>query len=109
MIFLCSGAASRGKTTRLERNKSPNCLVVDKDASDDNSVVARHPDTMESLQLFSYPPQGMAHLPDSLALESPNQRAPVGNLDASLGKSGGVACDYDLAGEEFWPYFFSVA
>ena len=47
----------------------------------------------------------MPHLPKSLALEGPKPRAPVGNMDASLGKSGGIACGSDLAGEEFWPFF----
>jgi len=39
-------------TAILERKKSPNRLVVDEATSDDNSVVALHPDTMERLQLF---------------------------------------------------------
>ncbi|CAM0955817.1 unnamed protein product [Alopecurus aequalis] len=38
----------------LERKKSPNRLVVDEavTGNDDNSLVALHPDTMETLQLF---------------------------------------------------------
>ena len=104
-MFRCSKSRKDYLTPILERKKSPNRLVVDEAANDDNSVVALHPDTMERLQLFCYPPQGMPHLPDSLSLEGPNTRAQVGNLDASLGKSGGVACGSDLAGGEFWPFF----
>ncbi|KAB2614616.1 hypothetical protein D8674_021204 [Pyrus ussuriensis x Pyrus communis] len=39
-------------TAILERKKSPNLLVVDEAVSDDNSVVAMHPETMEKLQIF---------------------------------------------------------
>ncbi len=39
-------------TAILERKKSPNRLVVDEAVNDDNSVVALHPKTMETLQLF---------------------------------------------------------
>ncbi|XP_056171148.1 cell division control protein 48 homolog A-like isoform X2 [Syzygium oleosum] len=33
-------------------NQAPNCLVVDNDINDDNSVVSLHPETMKKLQLF---------------------------------------------------------
>jgi len=40
-------------TAILEKKKSPNRLIVDEQtANDDNSVVALHPTTMETLQLF---------------------------------------------------------
>lgn len=39
-------------TAILERKKAPNRLFVDEAANDDNSVVAIHPTTMETLQLF---------------------------------------------------------
>jgi len=39
-------------TAILERKKAPNRLFVDEAANDDNSVVAIHPNTMETLQLF---------------------------------------------------------
>lgn len=39
-------------TAILEKKKSPNRLLVDEAVQDDNSVVALHPDTMETLQLF---------------------------------------------------------
>ena len=35
--------------------------------------------------------------PDYPAMEGPNPRAQVGNMDAGLGKSGGVACGFDLS------------
>lgn len=39
-------------TAILERKKSPNRLVVDEAVNDDNSIVAMHPQTMETLGLF---------------------------------------------------------
>ena len=39
-------------TAILERKKSPNRLLVDDATNDDNSVVALHPSTMETLELF---------------------------------------------------------
>jgi transitional endoplasmic reticulum ATPase len=39
-------------TAILDRKKSPNRLVVDDAVNDDNSVVAIHPKTMDTLQLF---------------------------------------------------------
>ncbi|KAG7669336.1 hypothetical protein KSW81_007492 [Nannochloris sp. 'desiccata'] len=39
-------------TAILERKKSPNRLLVDDAVNDDNSVVALHPKTMETLELF---------------------------------------------------------
>lgn len=39
-------------TAILDRKKSPNRLVVDDAVNDDNSVVAIHPNTMDTLQLF---------------------------------------------------------
>ncbi|VAH18244.1 unnamed protein product [Triticum turgidum subsp. durum] len=39
-------------TAILERKKSPNRLVVDEATNDENSTVALHPDTMDSLELF---------------------------------------------------------
>jgi len=39
-------------TAILERKAAPNRLVVDEAIQDDNSVVALHPDTMETLELF---------------------------------------------------------
>lgn len=39
-------------TAILERKKSPNRLIVDDALNDDNSVVALHLKTMETLQLF---------------------------------------------------------
>ena len=88
----------------VERKKSPNRLMVDEAANEDNSVVALHPNTIERLQFFRRPPQGMPNLSDSPALVGPNPRAQVGNMDSGLRKSGGVPCGFDLSGEEFWPY-----
>eukprot|EP01118_Nematostelium_gracile_P001143 TRINITY_DN1117_c0_g1_i1.p1 TRINITY_DN1117_c0_g1~~TRINITY_DN1117_c0_g1_i1.p1 ORF type:complete len:803 (-),score=290.31 TRINITY_DN1117_c0_g1_i1:36-2444(-) len=48
-------ADSKGKdfsTAILERKKSPNRLLVDEAANDDNSIISLHPATMEKLQLF---------------------------------------------------------
>lgn len=39
-------------TAIMQRKASPNRLVVDEAVNDDNSVVALHPKTMETLQLF---------------------------------------------------------
>uniref|UniRef100_A0A7R9YRS6 Cell division cycle protein 48 n=1 Tax=Chlamydomonas euryale TaxID=1486919 RepID=A0A7R9YRS6_9CHLO len=39
-------------TAILQRKKSPNRLLVDEAVNDDNSVVALHPKTMDTLQLF---------------------------------------------------------
>jgi transitional endoplasmic reticulum ATPase len=39
-------------TAILERKKAPNRLIVEEAVQDDNSVVALHPDTMETLELF---------------------------------------------------------
>lgn len=39
-------------TAILQRKKSPNRLIVDEAVNDDNSVVALHPKTMDTLQLF---------------------------------------------------------
>eukprot|EP00889_Picochlorum_renovo_P000234 jgi/Picre1/27264/NNA_000233.t1 len=39
-------------TAILEKKKSPNRLLVDEAVNDDNSVVALHPNTMETLELF---------------------------------------------------------
>eukprot|EP01125_Pyxidicula_operculata_P005660 TRINITY_DN1984_c0_g1_i1.p1 TRINITY_DN1984_c0_g1~~TRINITY_DN1984_c0_g1_i1.p1 ORF type:complete len:808 (-),score=274.38 TRINITY_DN1984_c0_g1_i1:119-2542(-) len=39
-------------TAILEKKKSPNRLIVDEATQDDNSVIALHPDTMETLELF---------------------------------------------------------
>jgi transitional endoplasmic reticulum ATPase len=39
-------------TAILDRKKAPNRLVVEEAVQDDNSVVALHPDTMETLELF---------------------------------------------------------
>ncbi|KAG1660302.1 hypothetical protein FOA52_003323 [Chlamydomonas sp. UWO 241] len=39
-------------TAILVKKKSPNRLMVDEAVNDDNSVVALHPKTMDTLQLF---------------------------------------------------------
>lgn len=47
------GASKKDFSTAiLDRKKSPNRLVVDDAINDDNSVVALHPSTMDTLQLF---------------------------------------------------------
>ena len=87
-MFRCSKSKKDYSRLLLLRKKSPNRLLVDEAVNDNNFVVALHPNTTERLQLFRCPPQGMPHLPDSLALKGPNSGAQVGNLDASLGKFG---------------------
>lgn len=58
---VCSGPGAKKEegvdkkdfsTAILDRKKSPNRLVVDDAVNDDNSVVAIHPNTMDTLQLF---------------------------------------------------------
>jgi hypothetical protein len=39
-------------TAILQKKKSPNRLMVEDAVNDDNSVVALHPKTMDTLQLF---------------------------------------------------------
>jgi transitional endoplasmic reticulum ATPase len=54
--MLCREGSSPQKkdfsTAILEKKKSPNRLLVDEAINDDNSVVALHPNTMETLELF---------------------------------------------------------
>jgi hypothetical protein len=52
---LCTCCFSKKKdvsTAIMDVKKSPNRLIVEEAAQDDNSVVALHPNTMEVLQLF---------------------------------------------------------
>ena len=39
-------------TAIMDKKTSPNRLMVDEAVQDDNSVVALHPETMETLELF---------------------------------------------------------
>jgi len=53
---VCRKGQGEGKkdfsTAILEKKKSPNRLLVDEAVNDDNSVVALHPNSMETLELF---------------------------------------------------------
>jgi hypothetical protein len=53
LLFCSKGKEKKDFSTAiLERKKSPNRLIVDDALNDDNSVVALHLKTMETLQLF---------------------------------------------------------